>query len=202
MAGTRTSCLVKPLSCIEHLRPKYKCLEDHMSIIEDIERNISPDILIVGPRTEGELFLFYAYGFDLKNIEAIDLISYSPLIKLGNMHNLDYPSNSFDVIQCSCCLVYSEDPQIALKELYRVAKPVCYFSIMADINENTHKEHIAKWGYSITKLNDVLNLMLKEGDNVELIWNHYDNRLNTMPLGATSSFIFKLNKSTTNQTTV
>ena len=81
MAGTRTSRLVKPLSCIEHLRPKYKCLEDHMSIIED-ERNISPDILVVGPRTEGELFLFYAYGFDLKNIEAIDLISYSPLISL------------------------------------------------------------------------------------------------------------------------
>jgi hypothetical protein len=39
-------------------------------------------ILIIGPRNEGEIYNFISNGFLMKNITAIDLISYSSKIKL------------------------------------------------------------------------------------------------------------------------
>ena len=43
--------------------------------IETLEKIKKGKILIVGPRNEGEIYNFYAKGFLMKNITAIDLIS-------------------------------------------------------------------------------------------------------------------------------
>ena len=37
-------------------------------------------------------------GFKWKNIKAVDLHTYSNLIHLGDMHKLEFPDNSFDLI--------------------------------------------------------------------------------------------------------
>ncbi|MCH8073872.1 MAG: hypothetical protein IIA09_18220 [Proteobacteria bacterium] len=37
-----------------------------------------------------------AYGFNLKNIQAIDLFSYSPLIDVMDMHEMEYGDSRFD----------------------------------------------------------------------------------------------------------
>ena len=42
---------------------------------------------------------------------------------IGDALNLDFPSNSFDVVHTSQVLVHLPDPTIALKEFYRVLKP-------------------------------------------------------------------------------
>jgi SAM-dependent methyltransferase len=79
-------------------------------------------VLSIGPRTEMELLHLVAVGFDLANIEAIDLISSSLLIDTGDMHDLPYPDQSFDVVISGWVLNYSSEPQRALDEVVRVCK--------------------------------------------------------------------------------
>jgi SAM-dependent methyltransferase len=86
-------------------------------------------VLSIGPRTEIELFALLAAGFRLENIELIDLFSYSPYFKLGDMHDLPYGDDSFDVIILGFVLAYSTRPEIAVKEVVRVAKDRAIISI-------------------------------------------------------------------------
>ena len=78
--------------------------------------------LIIGPRNEGELILFWGYGFNRNKIKSIDLISVSPLINLMDMHDLKFKDNEFDFIYSSYVLTYSNDPQKSIDEMVRVAK--------------------------------------------------------------------------------
>ncbi len=78
------------------------------------------NILIIGPRTESDIFILRGLGF--KKIQAIDLISYSPLVTLGDMHNLPYPDNYFDAVICGWTISYSANPKLAANEMHRVIK--------------------------------------------------------------------------------
>ena len=60
-------------------------------------------VLSIGPRSEGEIFKIFASGFELNNIVGLDLFSYSPLIKLGDMHNLEFNRGEFDIIFMGWC---------------------------------------------------------------------------------------------------
>jgi len=62
-------------------------------------------------------------GFKRKNIEAVDTFSYSPMIQVGNVHNLKFQSGAFDLIVCGWTIAYSEKPLDAIKEIVRVTKP-------------------------------------------------------------------------------
>ncbi len=79
-------------------------------------------VLSIGPRTEMELFHLVGAGFHPDNIAAVDLISTSPWIDLGDMHKLPYPDRSFDVAISSWVLGYSATPQKAIDEMLRVTK--------------------------------------------------------------------------------
>ena len=66
-------------------------------------------ILCVGPRNESEILLLRAHGFRKRNIESIDLFSYSPRIRVMDMNDLDYEDDSFDVHYSSAVIKYSPD---------------------------------------------------------------------------------------------
>src|SRR6185312_8638385 len=51
-----------------------------------------PKVLIVGPRTEDDVFLAKALG--LTDSRGFDLFSYSPHIDLGDIHKPPYPDGS------------------------------------------------------------------------------------------------------------
>ena len=53
-------------------------------------RNSEKIILSCGPRYESELFGFRSLGFKWKNIYAIDIFTYSPKIKLGDIHSINF----------------------------------------------------------------------------------------------------------------
>ncbi len=89
--------------------------------IESIDRKNSR-VLIIGPRAESEIFIARSHGFRQKNIRCLDLISYSNLVDLGDMHHMPYENDSFDVIVLGWVLAYSNDPQRACKEVIRVAR--------------------------------------------------------------------------------
>lgn len=91
-------------------------------------------VLTVGPRTEAELLTLIACGFQPANIRGLDLISYSPLVDVGDMHAMPYPDNSFDVVIAGWVLAYSENQRKAASEIVRVAKTGAYVAIGCEHN--------------------------------------------------------------------
>ena len=79
-------------------------------------------ILAVGPRTEGEIYNLYTKGFSWKNIYSIDLFSYSKKIDIGDVHDLPYPENFFDIILSSYNLTYSNNKELFIKNLVKSCK--------------------------------------------------------------------------------
>ena len=77
-------------------------------------------VLSIGPRTEMEILHLIGAGFNPNNISAVDLISSSPLVDVGDMHKLPYKDKSFDIVISSWVLGYSRDPQLAVDEMVRV----------------------------------------------------------------------------------
>jgi SAM-dependent methyltransferase len=80
--------------------------------IETLDKIKKSKILIIGPRNEGELYNFYAKGFLMKNITAIDLISYSKKIKAydANLY-LKSCNKKFDFIYLGFVIGYFKDPK-------------------------------------------------------------------------------------------
>ena len=102
--GSKTKALSYPLNSIDFL-------------------NFEKDkILSVGPRNEGELFQIRSLGFQWQNIYGIDLLSYSKLITLGDIHNSKYEDDFFNIILCGWVITYSSKPEKILDELFRIAK--------------------------------------------------------------------------------
>lgn len=59
---------------------------------------------------------------------GLDLISCSPHIRLGDIHNMPFDDNSFDVVICGWVLGYSKQPEKAIGQILRVG---CDFGIVA-----------------------------------------------------------------------
>jgi hypothetical protein len=79
-------------------------------------------VLIIGPRTEAEILWYISMGFSAQNIHGLDLFSYSDFIETGDMHQLGYSDNSFDIVVFSWVLGYSKNQKKAIAEATRVVK--------------------------------------------------------------------------------
>ena len=77
------------------------------------------DILYIGARTEGEIFYFSTLGYDINKIDCFDLYSYSSFVSIGDMHDLPCVSSSYDTCLLTHCITYSEQPLLAIQEVYR-----------------------------------------------------------------------------------
>ena len=102
--GQRSTMLISPLKSIDFINIK------------------NSKILSVGPRIESEIFNLVGHGFRPNNIEAIDLQSYSKLIKLGDMLDIPFEKNHFDIVICGWVLSYTNKIKEAINELVRVTK--------------------------------------------------------------------------------
>ena len=80
-------------------------------------------VLSIGARNEMELFSLLALGFDINHITLVDLISYSPYIELGDMHQLTYSDHHFDIVVLSNVFLCSNNKAKAASEILRVLKP-------------------------------------------------------------------------------
>lgn len=128
LAVNRSHLLVRPLSVIESLPVDAK-------------------VLSIGPRTEGELFNLAAHGFVLANISALDLISYSPRVQVGDMHCISFTENSFDAVILGWVLAYSEDPSAAAREAVRVARPGGIIAIGIEYSPQSQADIVRDMGY-------------------------------------------------------
>lgn len=90
--------------------------------LQDTEEIKDQKLLVIGPRFESELFGYMSLGIKKKNLFAIDTFSYSKLISVQNMHEMNFSNESFDLIICGWTIAYSNNIELALKEICRVAK--------------------------------------------------------------------------------
>lgn len=183
----RSSILVRPLS-----------------VIEAVHANSS--ILSIGPRSEGELLLLEAYGFQRQNIRGLDLISYSPLVDLGDMHAMAYPDNRWDIVISSMVLPYSDNQQQAVNEMIRVAKPNGIIAISLEyITPEAAKEIHAKHGYTVgtddRRVQTVKGLLAMFEPVVDTVYFAQDGYIAAIPNtikgspASTVAVVFSINKS-------
>jgi len=101
-----------------------------------------PHVLIVGPRTEDDLFLAQALG--IRNVRGLDLFSYSKRIDVGDMHQTDYPSESFDAVVLGWVISYSTDPARLVEECKRILKPGGYLAFGIESNPEHRRTGLYK----------------------------------------------------------
>lgn len=138
-AQHRSLCLIRPLTSVISICRAGKA----------IERYDFPDerVLSIGPRSEGELLNLVAHGFRPGNIRGLDLISYSPWVDLGDMHAMPYVDNSWDAIICGWVLAYSDQKQVAVNEIVRVAKPGALVAVGVEYCGLNNEQLVARYGY-------------------------------------------------------
>lgn len=124
------SALERPWRLIAPLMGLY-----HVHLIQP-----QAQILSVGPRSENEIFMLMSAGFPAGNITGLDLISYSPMVTLGDMHDMPFPDDSFDIVLLGWVLAYSDNVQQAVAETLRVAKPGAYVAVGWEYNPKTNEE--------------------------------------------------------------
>jgi SAM-dependent methyltransferase len=111
--GNRMAMLLYPLAALLRLRPDAR-------------------VLIVGPRTEDDIFWARALG--LKNVRGLDLFSYSSRIDVGDMHQTDYESGSFDAVILGWVISYSSEPERLVAECKRLTAPGGYIGFGIESN--------------------------------------------------------------------
>lgn len=158
LAVARSLVLLRPLSVIEGLEP-------------------DADVLVIGPRTEGELLALLAHGFDRRSIRAIDLISYSPWVDLGDMHALPYEHASFDLVVAGWVLAYSDDKARAAAEILRVARPGAVIAIGVEWSPDSVDDVERQLGYvpgSRERLTSTEEILALFGDAVDHVMVRHD----------------------------
>jgi len=110
------------------LRPKL-LIEVLNNIHYIFENRVDLKVLCVGPRTEAEFFMLLGEGFSVQNLTGLDLMSYSDFVDVGDMHDMPYEDNSFDIVFLGWVLTYSTDMQQVANECMRVAKPGGYVAV-------------------------------------------------------------------------
>jgi hypothetical protein len=83
---------------------------------------LSKKILIIGPRYENEVYIARSLGFEKSSISTLDTFSYSPLVTIGDMHQMQFSNQEFSHVLCSWTLSYSANPKVAAEEMIRVTK--------------------------------------------------------------------------------
>jgi hypothetical protein len=97
-----------------------------LAAIPDCERD---SLLIIGPRYEPEILMAHGLGWTPGTVRGLDTFSYSPLVDVGDMHELPYADTSFSAIVCGWTLSYSTRPEVAAAEMERVLAPGGYLVV-------------------------------------------------------------------------
>jgi 2-polyprenyl-3-methyl-5-hydroxy-6-metoxy-1,4-benzoquinol methylase len=78
-------------------------------------------------------------------------------IKNGDIYDISYKDNSFDLVLCTEVLEHLEDPEKALKELKRVTKKYCLISVPHEpwfmLGNFLRGKNWSRWGNDIEHIN-------------------------------------------------
>jgi len=142
LAVSRSLQLIRPLVSID----KVRC---------DIENQ---KVLTIGSRSEGEIFNLIGHGFCGRNICGLDLISYSPYIKVGDMHEMPFADSRFDVVILGWVLAYSDNRKRAAQEVIRVVNDGGLVAVGIEYHPKRNEEIIEEIGYLPGSVERILSL--------------------------------------------
>lgn len=128
--------------------------------------------LSVGPRSELEVFSLHAAGFRPENVKAIDLISYSPLVDLGDMHRMPYDDHAFDVVFVGWTMGYSKDLAALAREIVRVSRDRAIIAIGNDFA--VAGEDTSAFGGEYTEFRSVDALLAPFGDRIGQVYFRHE----------------------------
>ena len=181
---------------MEHGGDKVRLLFNPIMSIDHIKKDIDhKKVLVIGPRVESEILSVMSYGIPKTNITAIDLISYSPWVDLGDMHNLPYEDNLFDIIICGWVIAYSNKKDVAAKEMVRVSKNGAVIAIGVTYSPVSNEEVIRDRGYLVgsperlISTNQINDLFLTNLDKV-----YFANDANDLNKNSKLVSVFSINK--------
>jgi hypothetical protein len=158
----RMDTLIRPLTGIESITSNSK-------------------VLVIGPRNEYDLFSLFGHGFSWGNITGLDLISYSPKVHLGDMHNIPFDENYFDVVLCGWTLSYSSTPDLAAKQILRVTKNGGLIGIGVEYSTLTKEDSEHLVGYEIQdysklpkRINSTQEILSLFNENIDHVFFNHD----------------------------
>ncbi len=160
-SNCRIELLIRPLSVIESVRE-------------------AKSVLLIGPRNENDLLIASTYlDLPLDCVRGLDLISYSNLIDLGDMHQMPYEDNSFDVVICGWTVSYSEHPKQLADEMVRVCKPGGVVAVGLEYGTLDEAGYEKLLGYSLAvpgvqRINSVKQINDLFGDNIDQVFFSHD----------------------------
>lgn len=99
----------------------------------------------------------FAVDFDATEVESAKAnVTYASCGQ-GNIYNLEFTSNSFDLVLCTEVLEHLERPHDALKELHRVSRKYCLITVPDEplwrILNMARGAYITTWGNTPGHLN-------------------------------------------------
>lgn len=151
--------------------------EEYYEILTQPVRNLSKErLLIVGPRNIQELLIAWLYGFSWDNIEAIDLYSTNPKIRVMNMEETSFPDGQFDDISMANTLSYAADTARTIREMARILKPGGRFAFSASYDPGS-EDYPGDWipGGEIAK-------MLKDS-GIQIYYHVATDKVNSLGAG-------------------
>lgn len=110
-------------------------------------RGDSIKILDVGARDGWTVELLNSLGYsDVTGIELIQeyveyAIKQNRNVKIGDIHQIPFEANVFDVIFSRHVLEHSLDPEVAINEMFRVLKPQGVAYISFPLEKKAHTKH-------------------------------------------------------------
>jgi hypothetical protein len=158
--------IMNNLKGLKHYNGRTDALIRPLSVIETI--NEESELLIIGPRNEHDLFSAIGHGFGRNRVRGLDLISYSPMVDLGDMHRTSYPDDNFDAIIVGWTLSYSRDPELFAKELLRIVRDGGLIGIGVEYSTLTNEDSIALSGYAIQEREYVSERINSTGQILDL----------------------------------
>ena len=150
--------LIMPMSVIDRLTPEST-------------------VLAIGCRYETDLLYLAAHGFDPARIRGLDMLSYSPWVELGNMHNMEFRDGSWDAVLLGWVLTYSNNPRQAAKEVVRVVRDGGIVAIGITTYPDKYLDNLKKKDRvigttaDITSTDDILELF---DDHVDKLYFRHD----------------------------
>jgi SAM-dependent methyltransferase len=115
-------------------------------------------LLIIGPRNVQELFIAWLYGYRWQHIDAIDLYSMHPKIRVMDMEHMTFADSSFDAVVMSNTLSYAKDTFRCLAEVCRVLKPSGRFAF-----EAVYSPQDTQWPGSLIPGNEIRQMLKRLG---------------------------------------
>jgi SAM-dependent methyltransferase len=103
---------------------------DSINTIDKAKRKV----LLVGCRTEDDIFWMRAYGY--KQAVGFDLFSYSDNIIVGDIHKTEFADETFDAVILGWMISYTKDPKAVFSECRRITKKNGLFGIGLEHNKN------------------------------------------------------------------